>query len=397
MANALTPAQQASNAIRANAAARQAIASSSIEMMQSIFQQGAINPDTNPVVNVPTRNVGFITGFLLEITGTITNTDGTGGHTLGLTTFNLANVLQRVQFNDLQNNVRINTAGWHLNAINSARAGRPFGSAMTTDSPIAYGSNWKVISATGFPIAGGGANTGTFTMYYWVPLAYNPRAFDLRGGMFANVVNATANLQLTFASSVQAIVAPGTDATLAVVQGSNGSAGTITYGLTVYQCYLDQLPIDSKGQFILPTLDISTIYELKDTSLQGLLVGQDFQIAYPNFRDFMSTSVIYDRNGTLSDGTDINYWSLQSANLTNIFKKSPFAVALAARNVIGDDFPKGLYYFDHRAKPISTIQYGNMALNLNPSSVGSGARTLVGFEDLAYQNAVSGAGSLPNS
>lgn len=389
MPNALSPAQQAQNAMAQNAQARALIAKQSVPMLQPIFS-ATVNPATQNVYNIPLRYVGLVTGFLVELTGTVNNTDGAAS--LSLTTYNLANLLSQVQFNDLQNNVRINTTGWHLNAINSARSGRPFGSAMTTDTPIGYGSNWSVIKATGFPIAHGG--TGTFSMYYWVPLAYNPSAFDLRGAMFANVVNATANLQLVFNPNATAIIASG-DGTLAVATGAAGNINPIN--LTVYQAYLDQLPIDKNGQYILPQLDIGTIYELKNTTFTAMVVGNDFPIPYPNFRDFMSTCVLYDRNGTLSTGGDINYWSLQSANLTNIFKKSPFSVALSARGVIGDDFPSGLYYFDHRAKPISTIQYGNMALNLNASTVGSGAVAYVGWEDLAYQNAVTGAGSLPAS
>ncbi len=387
MPNALTPAQAQQAAMAQNAAARALIAKQSLPMLQPIYS-ATFNPATQNVFNIPLRYVGLVTGFLLEITGTVNNTDGAAS--LSLTTFNLANLLSQVQFNDLQNNVRINTTGWHLNAINSARAGRPFGSAATTDSPIAYGSNWNVIKATGFPIAHGA--TGTFSMYYWVPLAYDPARWDLRGAMFANVVNATANLQLTFNPNATAIIASG-DGTLAVATGAAGNINPIN--LTVYQAFLDQLPIDNKtGQFILPGLDIGTIYELKNTTFTSMVAGNDFPFPYSNFRDFLSTCVIYDRGGTLSTGSDINYWSLQSANLTNIFKKSPYSVALSARQIIGDDFPSGLYYFDHRAKPLSTIQYGNLALNLNASNV-TNAVAYVGWEDLSYQNAVTGAGSLP--
>jgi hypothetical protein len=60
--------------------------------------------------------------------------------------------------------------------------------------------------------------------------------------------------------------------------------------------------------------------------------------------------------------------------------------------------PKGGYYFDFRKKPLSTVQYGNLNLVVNPATVTSTlgpSQFLVGFEQLAQQNQVVGAGSIP--
>jgi hypothetical protein len=165
--------------------------------------------------------------------------------------------------------------------------------------------------------------------------------------------------------------------------------------VTVYQHYVDQLPIGQNGQPILPVMDLSTIYELKNTTLTGMTANQDYPIPYANFRSFLSTIAVYDNAGTLNVGTDVNYWAQQSANFTNIFKMTAEETALMTRVRNGVDYPAGVYYFDHRRRPLNTIQYGNIELVLNPSSVGSGASILAGFESFAMINVISGAGSLP--
>src|SRR6202044_1975185 len=119
---------------------------------------------------------------------------------------------------------------------------------------------------------------------------------------------------------------------------------------------------------LLPILDLATIYEMKFTSLTAINAGVDFPYQYANFRDFLSTVAVYVNNGTTGArgvGADINYWALQSANFTNIWKMEPNLRALLARQHLDLDFPPGTYFFDSRDKPISTTQYGNMQLILN--------------------------------
>ena len=80
-----------------------------------------------------------------------------------------------------------------------------------------------------------------------------------------------------------------------------------------------------------------------------------------------------------------------------MFKYTPEIAALNARQTFMSDPPGGLYYFDHRAAPINTNQFGNVNLNFNPSSVTAGAKMYVGAEYFATQNQVSGAQSLASS
>lgn len=390
-----TSAQQlAQQAAQQNAAARLLIQTQSQEMKQQIFSQ-TFNPATQNVVNIIPRNVGLIKGFWVKVVANVTNNDG--GNAITPTDFGAANVLQQVVFTDLQNNVRIQTTGWHVNFVDSVKGKFPYGVAFTqasTDDPIGYGANWTVQQQTN-PIAKGGA-TGTVTMWYWVPLAYSDE--DYRGAIYANVYNATMQLQVTF-NSGNFSVATGADSTLAVYHGSaNANVAVGTFSVTVYQVYMDQIPM-ANGIPILPMSDLATVYELKNTQFTAITAGQDFPMQYANYRDFVSTFAVYNHDPSADSGrvvgADVNYWALQVANFTNIFKVEPNLVALWTRNHMHTDTPKGVYYFSSRRKPISSNQYGNIELVLNAITAAAGAYLLVGYEDFGIVNTLPVAGSLP--
>lgn len=376
------------SAAQLNAMARAIVLDKALDCFQQVAQITIAAPGTtNNVWNVSPRMVGLIKGFLLKITGTIANSDN--ANSASITKFGPANVVSQVTFSDLQNNTRIQTTGWHLNIVDTVKRRRVFGAANTTDTPIGYGSNFGPIACAN--TIAHNANI-PFSMYYYIPLAYSDD--DLRGAIYANIVNATMNLGITL-NPAPGVIVP-TDPVSAMFTLPTGSTGAVTLSnvtMTLYQSYLDQIPMTNKGP-VLPTLDLSSIYELKQTALSPLTVAQDFPIPFANFRDFLSATLVFDNGGTFNNGTDINYLALQAANFVNISKMDPITAALRARNYIGDDMPSGVYYFDYRRKPISTVQYGNMELILNPSAVNAGAQVLMGFEDMALMNALTGAGSL---
>ena len=388
--NANVPSQKM-NPMEANMLARQAVLNSGIDMWQSIFTQVLSGDARNQVINVPVRNVGLIKRFVIEITGTIAQS---AAETLTRTALGAANVLGNITFTDLSNQTRINTAGWHMHNLATARRQMAFGAAFTNDSPMMMGSNFVVISAPSSV-----TTAQTFRMFYEIPLSYGDS--DLRGAIYANVVNATMNLQFTINPNF--VTASGTNPTLGVYSSSAAQTGAVTnVSINVYQNYLDQLPVAQNGP-ILPLLDLSTAYLINNTVATGISTGQDFAIPYANFRNFMSTFVLYDNFGSASaPGADINYWSIQSANYTNIIKVDPFMAALLTRQIINDDFPavagRSMYYFDHRRRPINTIQYGNMQLIANPAQVQAAtSQMLVGYEALAQINMITQAGSLYNT
>lgn len=399
--NQLTPAQL-------NQIARSAIKQRAVNMTQQIFSQtfgAAANTTdvtaTNPVVTINPRNVGLIKGFWVKVVAVFNNQSG---NLASITDFNVANLLSQIQFNDLNNNTRIQTTGWHIAFLNSIKARRPFGSALNWntgfDSPIKYGDNFAMEISAPHTIANdASASDSTCVMWYWVPLAYSND--DLRGAVYANVVNATMQLNLTL--NPQTSVTTGTDDTSAVYDVATSSSGMVMsqVTITVYQNYLDQLPV-GQGGVILPILDLATIYEMKNTTVTSIVANQDFPIQYANYRDFLSTMLVYNNNtefpGGRTGGTDLNYLALQSANFTNIWKIEPALAAMAVRNHMQADLPDGVYYFGSREKPISTVQYGNMQIILNANStIASGAYALMGYEDFALVQTLSMAGSLAAS
>lgn len=376
----ISPAQQ-------NAMARNIVLQNAVEMTQSIFTTTLVGTPAGQVVNVNVRNVGLIKKFIVAVECDIVQS---AAETLTRAPWGPAALLSQVVFTDLSNQSRINTTGKHLHAMGTARRSGVFGAAYTTDSPAAFGSIVPVITAPASI-----TTVQKVRMYYEVPLAYGD--FDLRGAMYANVVNANSQLQLTVNPNL--VVASTGSNVNAAYKSSTAALGTISnFKINVYQVYLDQIPTGANGAPILPLLDISTAYMLQNTTLSSVVVSADNAIPYANFREFLSTTVEFDQQGALNAGSDINYFALQSANYTNIWKMDPFTAALLTRLEIGDDYPAGSYYFNHRKRPISTTQFGNMQLIVNPSSV-AGSQSLfnVGFESLALINMVTQAGSLPSS
>jgi hypothetical protein len=378
-----------------NALQRQLVLSQSVEMTQQIYS-GTVNPAVNNILNVQPRNVGLIKRFIVEIVATLNNT---GADTATLTDIGLANLLSNVNFTDLNNNTRINTTGLHLTLLSTAKRRHPFSS--TGNFNTADGNNlsqmlnvppalWPIFVA---PTTIATGTSGTVRAVFEVPLAYSDD--DLRGSVYANVINATMQLGFTF--NINALVAANTDYTNAVYAGSAGTFTSAT--VTVTQVYLDQLPFNAKtNAVVLPVLDLSTVYELKSTNFNAISENNDFPIPYANFRDFLSVFVIYNSNSAIAAGrtvgTDMNYLALQTANFTNIIKQGPLYWAKLARDVFNSDLPAGIYYVNTRKKPVSTTQYGNEEIILNVSTSTAQAYAQVYWEDMALLNTLASAGSL---
>lgn len=340
------------------------------------------------VLTAQLRNVGLVKRLLVKITGTI-SAAAANEHTL--TKLGLANALSNVTFTDLANNQRINTTGWHLVAVASAKRRRVWGAANTTDTPLGYGNNYDAISAPATIAASG---SGNFVMYYEVPFTRNDH--DLRGLIMGSVATATMQVQCTINPNF--CVATGADATGAVYQSAGATPGTLS-NLTfqVYQNYLDQYPRQANGAPILPALDIGTAYVLTNTSSATPIANQDNAFPFVNQRQFLSTTAVYDNAGTLNPGTDITAWKLTSANFTNITYLDAVTQALMGRVRISDDFPEGMYYFDFNDRPIDTSVFGNMQLLLNPSSVGgSTAVVLLAWEAYGIIGQINQGGSIPS-
>ena len=381
----------AQNIQQMNAQARAAIVMSCPSVIQKLTSltkaQFGYTSGQATTINVPLQNVGLIKRLIVRVSA---NVQQGAAETQNRMPFGPANFLSQIMLNDLNNLVRINTTGWHLAMLGTARRQVAFGAALTSDSPLGFGANYPIIQAPA-------AVTGAANMYmtYEIPLCYSET--DLRGGIFANVVNATMNLQLTINPNM--FVATGTDGVQACYKSTTAQLGVMNnYTIDVYQEYYDQLPKNPDGSYMLPLIDLATQYNIINTVNTGLTVGADQSLPFANFRSYMSTVAIYDNGGTLNAGTDINYFSLATANAMNLFKYDPFIQQfINGRLKINDDWPAGVYYFDHRGHPITTAAFGNMQINVNPSVVNAGAQLLVGYEYFSLQNQLQNAGSISSS
>lgn len=360
-----------------------------VDMWQPQNPQIGSNTNTGSVITLNPRMVGLIKRFILRFTATVT-----AGATSqqNLTKLGLANLVSNVTLYDLGNNQRINTTGWHLTAVASAKRRAVFGAAYTTDTPLGYGNNNNRVMYAPASIAANGTTEIDFQLE--IPLVKNDT--DLRGAIYANVTNANMQIQVTLNPNM--FVTSTQDPTLAVYQSAGSDKATLSnVSVQLYQNYLDQLPGGGAAQF-LPQLDIGTAYLLNQSSSTLPIQGQDNTAPFLNARSFESATFIYDNNGTLNvNGSDLNYVQLQSANFTNIMNVDGKMLSLMERNILGDDFPAGMHYFDFRARPIDTNQYGNMQLVINPSNVGgSGAVIYYGWEGFGIIGLVNQGGSIPS-
>jgi P3 major capsid protein len=386
-----TPAAAGGNAqaqqVAQNMYNRNMIVKNSVDLIQQIFTTTISNyvAGQATVINVPVRNVGLIKRFWVKL---VANVAQSGAETHFKTTFGGANALSQVVLTDMNNQVRVQTTGWHLHFLATVRRQLAFGAAFANSDPSGIGQNWGLMT-TPSPVTA----AQNLTWFYEVPVAYSDT--DLSGAIWANILNATMNLQLVVNPNF--FVASGANAVQAVYQSSTAVLGKInSLAVTVYQNSLDQLPVDPRsGQVILPAMDLQYVYLLNNTNATGLAASQDQALPYANWRNFLSTVVVYDNAGVLNLGTDANYIAMQSANFTNIFKVDPQMLSLITRTLINDDFAPGVYYVSTRTKPVNTLQYGNMQLLFNPSSVTNAqSQLLIGYEALALQGVMSQAGSI---
>jgi hypothetical protein len=405
--NAVAPPRQPQMTVQqANNAAQRLVVQNAVEMTQNIYS-GSIFPTSQPILNIIPRNVGLIKRFVIRVQITLENT---GAVVANLSPNGLANILKNVTFYDLQNNLRINTNGIHLNALSSVKRRRPFGGCadfnqiQSVPGPAAstlasVSQMFNVPPATNpvfvAPATIAAGATVTAIAFFEIPIAYSDD--DLRGGIFANVVNTTMNLQLTLnADKAFNGVTAGADDTFSIYSGSTGLMTAAA--IDIYQVYLDQLPTNAQdGSFILPQISLATVYELKNTMFTAISPNQDFPVPFTNFRDFFSTFAIFNADGTSSgkEYFNINYWSLTTANFTNVWKYTADYANLLAREVLSADLPQGMYYFSFRKHPIWTTQYGNQQVNLNASVATPASYMQIMWEDMALQNTLVGSASLP--
>jgi len=391
-------AQTAQQALAANMAIRQNILANAVPVLQNV-RSGSLNNMTFGVPQswtVLASNVGLIRRFYLELTGTVSCG---AGSLVSMTVGNLANLLSNVQFIDQNNRLRINTTGWHLHLAACQKRRRLFGASHTaaaTSDPTGFGVNYAVQQGLGTVSTGTPKN---FRFVLEIPVVNSNQ--DLTGAIYAN--QTTSNNQLQFTINPNWVVF-GVDPFYASFV-SSAALATNTPTLTnltwtLYQDFLDQLPVDNTGFAQLPPIDIAyaLCYQMINPGVQ--VAAQDNLYALPPFNVYQDLMLFWDNytfNGAGGIGTDVNYIKVQISNTYILLQVDPSIAAIRARNMLSFDLPAvigatttgsgSVYDLDFRHKPLSVNQLSSTNIVFNPATVAAATSNLqIGQEYVWYAN-----------
>ncbi len=388
----MTAQQLAMAAASADDQATQLIKARSQPIIQSMFSiaLGAGNNGALGQTFVQNlQNVGLNRRVILEFTGTITPTN----ETLTATPFSVLNLVSKIVLTDLANYDRINTNARHLHMVATANKRGNYLGAFVNDGIARIGNNMNVQNAQQ-------AANAAFTFRFFVELPLSVTPDNFKGAVWANVTGGTWRVAITIANAASAF--PGsaaTDLSNAAYQSDQVANGAILTALNCvfHQDYLYNIPTNPKtGDYILPTLSLAHNYLLISAPYANVVANTDYAIQYTNNRTFLSTMFEYINNGVMNPGTDIAYVGVQIANQLFIRKTDPFMLGAATREMIGGDFPAGVYMVSHREKPILTNNSGNTQLVINATSAVAAFGTAY-WEMISVQNAAVNGTSLPAS
>lgn len=390
-------AQTAQQALAANMAIRQNILANAIPVLQNVRSGSLTYTVGSPTTwTVLASNVGLIRRFFLELSGTV---NAASTKTLTPSMLGMANLLSNVQFIDQNNRLRINTTGAHLHLAASQKRRRPFGSAIygnTTpviSDPTGIGFNFPVQNSTGVVT---GTTAKNFTFVWEIPVVNSNQ--DLTGAIYAN--QTTSNNQLQFTLNPNFVAATGTDAFNAAYLANDtivNAAPTLTnLKWTLYQDFLDQLPVDNTGFAQLPPIDIAYALVYQMINPGAIVQAQDNLYALPPFNVYQDLMLFWDNyTYSTSVGGDVNYIKVQISNTYVLLQVDPLLAAIRSRNLLGSDFPAAaastntsgaVYDLDFRHKPLSVNQLSSTNIVFNPSTVESGGNLQIGQEYIWYAN-----------
>jgi len=383
-AQQMSPQQMAANQ---NQQARNAIFSTAKPIFQKVTSRTFSAPASGGnTMSVNPLQIGFLRRFVIEVSGTITNT---GSGTLTITPNGADNLITNITFNDFTGNPRHNCSGRSLSYVEAAKYKRIPGAAYTTDSVSGFGS----IVASNIA-ASSVANAGTTTVrrVFEVPIMVDTGKY-MAGGLWLGVNNQSTLLNITI--NPAAVVATGSDPLNAIYTGTSGTLTNVT--VNVYQDYWNNVPVNQKtGQPVLPQQDLQTAYLITETNT-GLTfsAGQASSWNYPTFSKILGTYFVYDNDGVLNPGTDISSIALVVSNYSIIKQYDPYVIDRLTRDVCGASFPEGSYAITSRMHPLDVSQYPSLQLQITPSAVTAGAYSLITTEllrQVQYLSAASGVG-----
>lgn len=390
-----TPAMQKMTPAQQNAYARQTIFNKAKPIFQQVTQRSFTNVASgNNVLQVNPLQIGWVRRFFVEVSATIVNSDTT--HAAALTPFGVDNIVSNITFNDFTGNPRHNASGRSFSFVEAAKYRLVPGAAYTTDSVSGFGSN--IASNSAGTIAASG--TVTVRRVFEVPVMVDTGQ-NMAGGLWLGTNSQTTSLNITL--NANPIGLPAGDPLnhvykLATGGTTVGTTPVTAATVTVYQDYWNDVPTDQAGNPVLPQQDLGTAYMITETN-SGLTfaAGQQSSWSFPTFSQILGTYFIFDNGGTLNPGTDITSLSLTLSNYAIVKQYDPYVLSRLQRQIVGVDYPDATYPLITRSHPLNVRQYPALQLQVQPSSVNSGALAMITTELLRpvqYMAAASGMGSV---
>lgn len=364
----------AQNAILENSRLRNLLLGSSPRYVKNL---GTYTAPVGGTTRIKLYNVGVVTSLRIYVSAAITIGTAIAVPSLKAP-FNLIN---RIRLTDYDGTDRINCSGLQLFALNCKRFGAYYG--YNNDAATAVITNPNVPTAIG---------DATLSFFLDIPLAYdpdnlNPALQDLRGAIMAQTSVGEMTLSIDWNSSlvsngdIESVYSGAATTTVALQAGQQ-------INCTAYQNYIVPQAIGPNGQVPLPFLDLMTVYEIAGNvrSSDNLAVGTEKQLNYPNVRSVLGAFFNYVQGATMS-ATDIAQFRLIVNGNNIMLDRTQAAQIFAQRLALNGDMRPGMYFFDHRNRPVETALYGNVQAGITPSTVGANPYIEIMFESMYTKGA----------
>lgn len=333
--------------------------------------------------------VGFLCGFIVEVTGTITNT---GSGALTRTPNGSDNLVSNVQFNDFTGNPRHNCSGRAYSFIESCKWHHMPGASYTSDTTNGYagavGSN--ICPAT---IANGG--NASVSHVFHIPCMEN-NEMAMAGGLYLGVNNQNTLLKISLNPNAVVAGAGAADPLTAVYTGTSGTFTNAT--VTVYQEYWIDMPkYKGTDKYILPVEDLETSYMITELN-SGMALSANAMTYWtlPTFSELLGFYWSYDNNNVLNPATDWSRAGVYVSNFATVREYDPNTLDRVTRDQCHSSFPQGSYGFFWRQHPLNVDVYPSLQFGFQPTSVGGSAAyvdvTLEMFRPVQYMQSASGVG-----
>ncbi|MGH9436405.1 MAG: hypothetical protein ACRD22_00570 [Terriglobia bacterium] len=349
------------NPAQVNMAARQMLLQSGLAFTKLLPGISQGNPILGQSVRIPLDRTGIVTGVTLlvqvpmNITAAATQSP-----------FGPYPIVSNIQYTDFSGVVHINCTGWQLHFLNSIKAQRAIGNSAKNAGYITGSETGVDTNLLALPVAVANPTSAYFALY--VPLAYHARG-DLRGAILAQTDRGEHYLTVTFANALvnaDPFAAPFTAGT--AVLASN-------IVVNAFMHYL--MPQGGVGPNNIPMIDLSTIYEIQGNLFDNtnIVAGQPKYSNWPNNRAILSSTHFYDQagaGGTLN-GADIAKITMLVNGNTHLRELTPQLLRLQMRDMMGYDFPSGVYYLPSRTQPVTTQLFGNVQTQFDITTAGAGS------------------------